>query len=55
MIGNVLRWLRRGWFECVATWRDAQAEGDWPGHLWALAGVLLGAVGDDDPAGRPVC
>jgi hypothetical protein len=47
MIGRFVGWLRRGWFECVSTWRDAQAEGDWPGHLFALAGVLVGAIGEE--------
>lgn len=51
MFGRFLSHLRRGWIECVSTWRDAREYGDWPGHLAALAGVLVGAIAEDDSAG----
>jgi len=54
MIRRLVERLGRGWAECVATMRDAHECGDWPGHLWALAGVLLGAIGEDSADWRPL-
>jgi len=53
MIGKAFRWLRRGWSEALATWRDARECGDWRGHLAALFGVLIGAIGADTAEWRP--
>ena len=44
MFGRFFSWLRWAWRELVATWQDAQDCGDWPGHVIALAGVLIGAI-----------
>jgi hypothetical protein len=51
MFGKAFRWLRWVTREVVASWQDAQDCGDWPGHVFALAGVLIGAIGEDDTAG----
>ncbi len=51
MFGRFFSWLRWAWRELVATWQDAQDCGDWPGHVIALAGVLIGAIGEDDAGG----
>ena len=41
MFGKAFRWLRWVTREVVASWQDAQDCGDWPGHVFALAGVLI--------------
>ncbi len=51
MFRKAFRWLRWVGHELVATWQDAQDCGDWPGHVIALAGVLIGAIGEDDTGG----
>lgn len=53
MNGRFISWCRWVWREVAASWQDAQDCGDWAGHAFALAGVLLGVVVEDTAEWRP--